>query len=223
MRLTDRGRAVLAKNPTRISTADLNQYAEFVKFKTTRKKPGETSVTPETDGATTPEEQLESAHNKIRVDLESEILQQIKESTPAYFEKLVVDLLLKMGYGGSREDAGRAVGKSHDGGIDGIIHEDRLGLDSIYLQAKKWEGTVGRPEIQKFCGALQGRRAKKGVFITTSNFSTDAEEYVKNIDNKIVLIDGPRLAELMVDFDLGATLLTAYKIKRIDNDYFVEQ
>jgi restriction system protein len=127
-----------------------------------------------------------------------------------------------MGYGGSRRDAGRTVGRSGDGGIDGVIKEDRLGLDAIYLQAKRWEGTVGRPEIQKFAGALQGRRAKKGVFITTSSFTKEAEEYANTIETKIVLIDGERLTELMIDHNVGVSPIAAYEIKRLDSDYFEE-
>jgi restriction system protein len=139
-----------------------------------------------------------------------------------FFETLVVDLLVKMGYGGSRRDAGERVGQSGDGGIDGIIKEDRLGLDVIYLQAKRWQGSVGRPEIQKFVGALQGQRARKGVFITTSTFTTDAIEYVLRIDTKVVLMDGKQLAQLMMDFDVGVSLAASYLVKRIDTDFLEE-
>lgn len=128
-----------------------------------------------------------------------------------------------MGYGGTRQDAGRAIGRSGDEGIDGVIHEDRLGLDVIYLQAKRWESVVGRPEIQKFVGALQGQRAKKGVFITTSDFTKEAVEYVRNIDNKVVLINGGLLASLMIDNNVGVSLAAIYEIKKIDSDYFLEE
>jgi restriction system protein len=128
-----------------------------------------------------------------------------------------------MGYGGTRQDAGRAIGRSGDEGIDGVIHEDRLGLDMIYLQAKRWEGVVGRPEIQKFVGALQGQRAKKGVFITTSDFTKEAVEYVRHIDNKVVLINGSFLASLMIDHNVGVSLAATYEIKKIDSDYFLEE
>jgi restriction system protein len=138
------------------------------------------------------------------------------------FEKIVVELIVRMGYGGSLRDAGQAIGKSGDEGIDGIIKEDRLGLDVIYMQAKRWESTVGRPEIQKFAGALQGQRAKKGIFITTSDFSKEALEYAARIENKIILIDGEQLAQLMIDYNIGITPVTTYEIKRIDSDYFVE-
>lgn len=146
----------------------------------------------------------------------------MRTSSPAFFERLVVDLLVKMGYGGSFRDAGQAVGKSGDGGIDGIIKKERLGLDVIYIQAKRWEAGVGRPEIQKFAGALQGHRARKGVFITTSNFTKDAEDYVGRIDSKIILIDGITLARLMVNF-VGVSSVRSYDLLKADADYFTEE
>ena len=158
----------------------------------------------------------------MRSSLAEDLLEQIKTMSPSLFEKLVVELLLKMGYGGSRKDAGQAIGKSGDEGIDGIIKEDRLGLDIIYIQAKRWEGTVGRPEVQKFAGALQGQRARKGVMLTTSSFSQDAQNFVRQIDNKIVLIDGEDLAGLMIDHNIGVSPVSVYEIKRIDSDYFSE-
>src|SRR5205823_7333582 len=156
-----------------------------------------------------PEEALEDAHLKMRAGLASELLTLVKAASSQFFERIVVELLLKMGYGGSRSDAGQAVGKAGDEGIDGIISEDRLGLDVVYLQAKRWEGTVGRPEIQKFVGALQGKRARKGVFITTGAFSADVFAYVEHIDAKVVLIDGKRLAQLMIDFEVGVATARA--------------
>jgi restriction system protein len=165
---------------------------------------------------------LEAAHLKIRIGLASELLSRVKAASPQFFERLVVELLLKMGYGGSRRDAGQAIGRSGDEGIDGVISEDRLGLDVVYLQAKKWDGTVGRPEIQRFVGALHGKRAKKGVFITTATFSAEAAAYVDHIDPKVVLIDGRRLAELMIDFDLAVNTSATYSVKRLDSDYFDE-
>jgi len=170
----------------------------------------------------TPEETLEAAHLKMRAGLASDLLSRVKAGSPEFFEHLVVELLLKMGYGGSRRDAGQAIGKAGDEGIDGVISEDRLGLDIVYLQAKKWDGTVGRPEIQKFVGALHGKRAKKGVFITTGSFSADALAYVDHIDPKVVLVDGRRLAEFMIDFDLGVNAAVTYHVERIDSDYFDE-
>ena len=165
---------------------------------------------------------MATAYRALRSDLEVRLLDQIKELSPTFFERLVVDLLVSMGYGGNREDAGRAVGQSGEG-IDGIIDEDRLGLDVIYIQAKRWEGTVGRSEIQKFAGALQGQRARKGIFITTSTFSREAKDYVAAIDSKIVLIDGERLARLMVDHDVGVSTVGVYEVKRVDLDYFTEE
>lgn len=160
-------------------------------------------------------------HTK-REAVEKLAVHTIKTCSPAFFEQLVVDVLVRMGYGGTRKDAGKAVGKSGDGGIDGIIKEDRLGLGAIYIQAKRWDGTVGRPEVQKFAGALMGHGARKGVFITTSNFSKDAVEYVSNIDRKIVLIDGETLATLMIDHNVGVSTVVSYEIKKVDLDYFSE-
>ena len=171
-----------------------------------------------------PEKSIEGSYQQIRKGLAAELLQKISENTPAFFEKLVVDLLVKMGYGGSREDAGKAVGRSGDGGIDGIINEDRLGLDAIYIQAKRWgEGSVGSPDIDKFSGALNRKGASKGVFITTSRFTDSAKNAVKeNAGLKIVLIDGHQLAQLMIDHDVGVFIEKTYEIKRVDSDYFAE-
>ena len=168
----------------------------------------------------TPHEALERAYDRLRSELAADILSTIKGSDPTLFEEIVVDLIVKMGYGGSRKDAGQAIGRKGDEGIDGIIKEDRLGLDIIYLQAKRWEGSVGRPEIQKFAGALDGQRARKGIFITTSEFTKEAEDYVSRIDKKIILIDGVTLARLMIDFGVGVTSVVTYEVKKIDSDYF---
>ena len=220
-RITKRGLDVLDKQPAQIDNAYLRQFPEFVEFQTPKKKEEEEEESrPKLDDRTTPEEEIESAYQKLRDDLSTELLEMVKGSSAAFFEQLVVDLLVAMGYGGTRKDAGQAIGRSGDGGIDGIIKEDRLGLDIVYLQAKKWENTVGRPEIQKFAGALQGQRARRGVFITTSGFSTGARDYVSRIDSKIVLIDGETLAQLMLDFDLGVTTVATYRLKRVDSDYF---
>jgi restriction system protein len=170
----------------------------------------------------TPEEALEFAYQAIHKDLSIEILKTIKQCSPEFFEHFVVDLLVKMGYGGSRKEAGQAVGKSRDGGIDGIIKEDRLGLDIIYIQAKKWENVVGRPEIQKFVGALHGQKSRKGIFITTSTFTKEAIEYVSSIDTKIILIDGIKISELAIEHNVGVTPVANYVVKRIDSDYFLE-
>lgn len=165
---------------------------------------------------------METAYSRLRGTLQAELLDAVKGGSPSFFEDIVIDLLVRMGYGGSRPEAARAVGKTGDGGIDGVIDEDRLGLDVIYVQAKRWEGTVGRPDIQKFAGALQGQRAKKGIFITASSFSRDAEDYAQRIDSRIVLIDGARLAALMFDFDVGVTARNTYTVKQLDSDYFDE-
>jgi restriction system protein len=154
--------------------------------------------------------------------LAEELLESIKNCSPSFFEKLVIDLLIKMGYGGSRKEAGQAVGKSRDGGIDGIIKEDKLGLDIIYIQAKRWDNNVSRPEIQKFAGALLGQKARKGIFITTSQFSKDAVDYVTTIESKIILIDGKALSELLIDYNVGISSIKNYEVKKIDTDYFTE-
>lgn len=220
-RISERGRQLLKDVPERITIRDLERFSEFQKFRSTSK--GEVQPGPETSEQQTPEEVLEDAYQRLRTGLADEVLKRVKESSPLFFEQLVVELLLKMGYGGSRKEAGEAIGMAGDEGIDGIINEDRLGLDVIYIQAKKWEGNVGRPEIQKFVGALHGRRAKKGVFITTSGFSADAREYVEKIDPKVVLIDGEQLAHLMMDFNVGVTPNSTYETKKIDSDYFSEE
>ena len=167
-------------------------------------------------------EDIEDIHDKVHKGLAADLLDAIKKKPPEFFEKLVIDLLVQMGYGGSREDA-EAVGRSGDGGIDGIINEDRLGLDVVYVQAKQWEGSVSRPEIQKFAGALQGQRARKGIFVTTSEFTKGCLEYVKSIDSKIILIDGQQLAQFMIEHDVGVSTTKTYEIKRVDSDYFAEE
>lgn len=221
--ITERGRSVLQAPPVTIDNKFLNQYAEFSAFYQPSKPTLGTGISAVVEeDLQTPEESLEQAHLRIRSELAEEILQKILGCSPAFFEHLVVELLVKMGYGGSRKDAGERVGQSGDGGIDGIIKEDRLGLDTIYIQAKRWQGSVGRPEIQKFVGALSGQRAKKGVFITTSRFTVDASEYASLIETKVVLIDGDKLASLMMDFDVGVSTQATYVIKKIDSDYFDE-
>jgi restriction system protein len=221
-RITERGKGVLKNNPSRIDMKYLEQFPEYIQFREReggRRKIHETTEPIEITGKT-PEEILEDAYQEIRDNLAQELLTLVKSSSPAFFERLVIELLVKMGYGGSRREAARAVGQTGDEGIDGIIDEDRLGLDAIYIQAKKWDTVVGRPEIQKFIGALMGKRARKGIFITTSGFTADAVNYVSNIDFKVVLIDGKRVAEFMIDYDVGVTGVTSYQLKRIDSDYF---
>jgi restriction system protein len=221
--ITQRGLEMLRSNPTRIGISTLGKYHEFNAFRALRhEKETEQSATPSADD-NTPEETLEEAYGRIRANLETEVLERVKSCSPQFFERLVVQLLVAMGYGGTLRDAGKALGKSGDGGIDGMIKEDRLGLDAIYIQAKRWDSTVGRPEVQKFAGALQGHRAKKGVFITTSEFSKEATQYANQIDSKIALVDGAQLARLMIDRGLGVSLIETYELKRIDSDYFVEE
>jgi restriction system protein len=223
--ITDRGREALRIQPERIDLRVLNGFEGYREFRNRRKNvEDDESDTSETEiqDAQTPEELLENAYLQVRRQVEAELLSQIKSSPPEFLERVVVDLVVRMGYGGSRKDAGEALGRSGDEGIDGIIKEDPLGLDIIYLQAKRWEGTVGRPEIQKFAGALQGQRARKGIFITTSTFSSDALEYTSRIETKIILIDGPRLAKLMFDHGVGVATASNYEVKRIDSDYFTD-
>lgn len=221
--ITERGRAVLADPPERIDIKFLERFTEFAEFRSRHGEESSADLQPAADpGSETPEEALESAYATMRASLAADVLARVKAGSDKFFEQLVVELLLKMGYGESRSESGRVVGRSGDEGIDGIISEDRLGLDVVYLQAKKWEGTVGRPEIQKFVGALHGKRAKKGVFITTSSFSAEAVAYVEHIDPRVVLIDGHRLAEFMVDFEVGVATSRTYHAKRVDSDYFEE-
>jgi restriction system protein len=220
-RITDRGQDLLKSAPKKIGIKDLERFPEFVEFRTPKQHEGPSQQNSE-EGET-PEELLETAYLRFRNNIASDLLARVKASSPQFFERLVVELLLNMGYGGSRKEAGEAIGKAGDEGIDGIINEDRLGLDVIYVQAKKWEGAVGRPEIQKFVGALHGRRAKKGVFITTSTFSADAVDYVARIEPKVVLIDGRSLATLMIDFNVGVSPVAVYETKKIDTDYFTEE
>ncbi|WP_066705252.1 restriction endonuclease [Curvibacter delicatus] len=220
-KITERGISVLKTNPERIDGKYLEQFPEFIEFRElSRSGVGRDDSATSVPGDTTPEESIEVAYQGLREQLAQELLARILACSPAFFEQLVVELLVKMGYGGSRRDAGERIGQSGDGGIDGIIKEDRLGLDTIYLQAKRWQGSVGRPEIQKFVGALQGQRARKGVFITTSTYTADAVDYASRIDTKVVLIDGGRLANLMIDFDVGVTPSATYVVKRVDSDYF---
>ena len=218
--MTSRGREVLNENPPEIKNEFLAQFPEFTEF---RRREAQKEAQSEKEiyrEEKTPEEVLEEAYAELRENLAQELLDIVRQSTPAFFERLVVELLVRMGYGGSHREAARAVGQVGDEGIDGIIDQDRLGLDTIYIQAKKWDQCVGRPEIQKFVGALAGKRAKKGVFITTSSFSQEAVRYVSTIEAKIVLIDGKRLAELMIDYGVGVTTVTTYQLKRVDSDYF---
>jgi len=221
-RITRRGLDVLKAQPDQITKEYLSQFAEFREFQTRQNMRHEETEAREEEQSRTPDEVLDAAYQVLRRALAQDLLERVKSASPRFFEKTVVDLLLAMGYGGSRIDAGEIIGKSGDGGIDGIIKEDKLGLDAIYVQAKKWENTVGRPTVQEFAGSLAGRKARKGVIITTSQFSSEAKDYVDRLDMKIVLIDGEQLAQLMIDYGIGVTEKIAYSVKRIDEDYFVE-
>jgi len=224
--ITDLGRQTLAQNPERIDTKYLMQFQAFLDFRSsaniTREKDGRNAA--ESD-VQTPEELLDRGYQQMRKALASELLDKVTDLSPAFFERLVVELLVKMEYGGSIKDAGKAIGRSGDEGIDGMIKEDKLGLDVIYLQAKRWKpgNVVGRPELQKFVGALAGQGAKKGIFITTSSFTKDALEYAPKNETKIVLIDGEQLARLMIDYSIGCSTHQIYEIKKIDGDYFEEK
>jgi restriction system protein len=226
LRITDRGKATLAGQPVRIDAKYLDQFTEFREFRARRPDEGRADkcadeAPPQArSDIQTPEERLATAYQTLRADLQAELIAQVKSTSPPFFERLVVDLLLAMGYGGTRQDAGRAIGKSGDGGIDGIIKEDKLGLDVIYIQAKRWEGSVGRPEVQKFAGALQGHRASKGVFITTSTFTREAEDCANAINTKLILINGAVLTELMIDHNVGVATTGIYELKKVDADYF---
>ncbi|MGE3595787.1 MAG: restriction endonuclease [Dehalococcoidia bacterium] len=231
--ITDRGRETLASGVSRI---DMNYLERFPEYREFRDRPGTGGAESDTGlpsgasgavdspaGVLTPDEQIRAGYKRHRAGLASQLLERVKQAPPRFFESLVIDLLVAMGYGGTEADAARVVGRSGDGGIDGIIKEDRLGLESIYVQAKRWEGSVGRPEIQRFAGALQGQRARKGVFITTSTFTREAMEYAADVHTTIVLIDGAQLAQLMIDFGVGVAEVEVIRLKRIDEDYFVEE
>jgi restriction system protein len=218
--ITDVGREVLGNPPERIDIRWLHRFPGFAEFR--RRSPTDDVGGDEVPSPQTPEEALELAYQQIRDDLAAEILEQVKAVSPRFFERLVLDVMLRMGYGSYSGD-GTLGPPGADAGIDGVIQEDRLGLDFLYIQAKRWENPVGRPEIQKFVGALHGKRARRGVFITTSTFTQDAIDYVAGIDSKVVLIDGRRLAQLMIDFNVGVSQAHAYEIKRIDSDYFAEE
>ncbi len=223
-KITERGLKVLESNPNAINGEFLKQFPEFVEFKKFRRESEDEQEYEESEpDSQTPQESLEYAYQRIREDMAQEILGLVKQCSPKFFEKLVVELLLKMGYGGSQKDAGKAVGRSGDSGIDGIIKQDKLGLDVIFIQAKRWENVVGAGEIRNFVGSLAEQKANKGVFITTSKFTEEAKRYVTTIQHKVILIDGEILAQLMFDHDVGVSKVSSYEIKKIDSDYFAEE
>jgi len=226
LQITERGQQVLAEGHSSISTKFLENFDEFMEFRGLRnsgpEKKFEEILSPKSNERT-PEETLESAYLELRQALADELMEKIKACSPAFFEQLVVDLLVAMGYGGSRRDAGERIGGVADEGIDGIIKEDKLGLDVIYIQAKRWNSSVSRPEIQKFVGALSGKRAKKGVYLTTSWFTKEAIDFAEGLEVKVILIDGPQIAEYMIDLGLGVSPQAIYEVKRLDSDYFAEE
>lgn len=224
-RLTQRGHDVLSDRPERVDNEVLRQFEEFEAFLNRSNEASRSAGKGgEDEGSATPEESLEGAYGRVRTAIEAELLEQVKNASPEFFERLVVELLVSMGYGGSLKDAGQAIGKSGDEGIDGIIKEDRLGLDRILIQAKRWtSNTVGRPDVQSFAGSLEGARARKGIFITTSTFSAEARAYVDRIEKRIVLIDGEKLASYLYEHGVGVTPTATYAVKRVDSDYFTEE
>jgi restriction system protein len=240
--ITERGRTLLQSCDDRIDVSVLQQFQEFREFLLGGRRSADGEEQPSSSPTSspspvehlllavarhysnyTPEELVAFGHEQLTAQLSAELLDRIKAASPEFFEQLVVELLLALGYGGSRQDAGQIVGRSGDEGIDGVIKEDRLGLDTIYVQAKRWEGTVGRPEIQKFAGALQGQRARKGIFITSSSFTKEAYAFASSIESKISLVDGAMLTRLMIEHSVGVTKVASYDIQRIDSDYFVEE
>lgn len=226
-KISDEGLALLKEKPTEITSKFLVRYDDFVDFQSIKKDKKENGISSQSeltknDTDQTPEESLEYAYQKLHSELSKEVLDIVKTCSAAFFEKLIIDLLITMGYGGSRKDAGQAMGKTGDGGIDGIIKEDKLGLDIIYLQAKRWENAVPVKEIRDFTGALASKKAKKGIFITTSSFPNSVYEFVGQVEYKIILIDGEHLADLMIEHNIGLSAVNTYHVKTIDFDYFEE-
>jgi len=220
--ITEVGLKILKEKPLDINNTFLKQFPSFVEFR--KRKENESRLIDEkVEIDQTPQELIEYGYQKLKSELVQDIIASIHKCSPRFFERLVVDLLLKMGYGGTLSDAGKAIGQSGDGGIDGIIKEDRLGLDAIYIQAKRWEAQVGSKEVRNFVGSLVGQKAIKGVFITTSAFTKDALEYVQKINHKVILIDGDFLAQLMIENGIGVTKVNNYEIKKVDSDYFSEE
>lgn len=228
---TSQGRALLAENPIRIDNELLSRYPSFMSFVSGRaSSAGAVELTSEektniSETKATPEEQIESAFHDLQTSLRSEVIQRILQNSSSFFERVIIDLLVAMGYGGTRTDAATHLGRSGDGGIDGVINEDPLGLDRVYVQAKRYaEGTnVGRPEVQAFVGSLVGLGASKGVFVTTSEFSIHAKDFVKNLPQRVVLIDGRTLAELMIEHRVGVRTSRSIEFKRLDEDFFLEE
>jgi restriction system protein len=226
-RITERGRGLLSSPPERIDVSFLMQYPEMLEFrkKSATDKADDSDVDDlhEVAAELTPDEQVITGYQRQRDSLAAQLLTRVQQASPGFFERLVVELLVALGYGGSHEDAAQVVGRGGDEGIDGIIKDDRLGLESIYLQAKRWQGTVGRPIIQQFAGALQGQRARKGVLITTSSFSREAVDYARGLQTTIVLLDGSQLAQLMIEYGVGVSDVQTIRLKKLDEDYFADE
>jgi restriction system protein len=221
--VTERGRELLARHPEAIAMRDLEEFPGYLDFRRGRRVENGAPPADVEMAEASPEELLDASYQALSGALADDLLDRIKRGSPAFFEQLVVDLLVAMGYGGSHADAARAVGRAGDEGIDGIIKEDRLGLDVVYVQAKRWENPVRRPDVQAFAGSLDGQRARKGVFITTSRFTPDARDYVGRIEKRIVLIDGDELTELMIEHGVGVSEVARYAVKHVDEDYFDQQ
>lgn len=223
--ITDKGREVLASNPDGLTRQYLLRFPEFAEYQQRSRAASdhEGERSQQSEESRSPAEQIDDAYSEIRRSLAAELIATLREKSPAFFERIVIDLLLAMGYGGSRPEAAESLGRSGDGGVDGVISEDRLGLDNIYVQAKRYAGSVGSAEVREFAGSLMGQRSKKGVFLTTGTFSAEARNYVKTIDTRIVLIDGEALANHMIDYGIGVAESSRYVIHRIDNDYFDEE
>ena len=221
--ISDRGLELLKQNPTKIDLNLLKQYPEFrefISFKSDRK----VIEIPKEEENITPQESLYNAYQRITDDLAKDILQQIKTVSPKSFENIVVDLLVKMGYGGSYKDAAQAIGRSGDEGVDGVINQDTLGIDRIYIQAKRWQDKpVGHPDIRDFIGALDFKHADRGIFITTSTFTKEVKGNVDRSSKRIILIDGNELAKLMITYNVGVTVEDKFELKKIDMDYFIEE
>jgi len=221
--ITERGQDVLKENLKEINMKFLDKYPEYIEFRNRTRPSGSQDAASDEQTVQTPQETIESSFLNLRADLAHELLEKIKKCRPGFFEQLVVDVFLAMGYGKLRNDAGRTTGKPGDGGIDGIIDEDKLGLDVIYTQAKRWDSQVQVKDVRDFAGALLGKKARKGIFVTTSSFSQPALDYVRNLEHKIILIDGVRLADLMIEYNVGVAKKQIFEIKKIDSDYFTEE
>ena len=232
--ITERGRELLRQHPNKLDRTHLLQFQEYRDFLARKRRPGlqepgaddaESETVAASVETIPPHEVMDQAYQTILAALVDDVLSALKRVPPARFEQIVVDVLVAMGYGGTREDAANVVGKTGDGGIDGVIKEDRLGLDTIYVQAKRWDATVGRGEVSSFVGSLLSFQSGKGVFITTGTYSSDARRYIDQMrsDKRVVLIDGPSLARLMIEPGVGVTVAQMYVIKRMDSDYFSDE